>query len=215
MSSLKSYTIEGSKVIMSFTHNDNTDTMLHTWTKTEIVIYDLLTQKYQCIQIPPELIELSGFDDPDEKYGTTYPRYHYTKDYVAAMRVIDNNILAILLENGYFLYYSLNTGIEDTEEGRFQEIGINSVYPNPTAPNRHVTANIMCYVPDISKVELGLYNFMGQKILDLNNQFEYSEATHTINITFAVPKELPRGVYFLNVRKGTETRTKTIIVVGE
>jgi hypothetical protein len=70
----------------------------------------------------------------------------------------------------------------------------------------------MCYVQDISKVELGLYNLMGQKLLDLTNQFEYSESTHTINITFTIPDELPEGVYYLNVRKGTETRTKAIVI---
>jgi hypothetical protein len=55
---------------------------------------------------------------------------------------------------------------------------------------------------------------MGQKLLDLTNKFEYSESTHTINVTFTMPDDLPKGVYYLNVRKGTETRTKAI-VIGE
>jgi hypothetical protein len=100
-----------------------------------------------------------------------------------------------------------------TPMSNLQGIGFRNVYPNPVT-HQTVTADIMCYVSDISKVELGLYNLMGQKLLDLTNQFEYSEATHTINVTFTVPTEVPKGTYYLNVRKGSETRTKAI-VIGE
>ena len=88
----------------------------------------------------------------------------------------------------------------------------SQVYPNPVATGKNLTAEIMCYVSDISTVELGLYDFMGQKVLDLSNHFEYEQATRTIRTTFDIPKSLAKGSYFLVVRSGKETRTKGIIV---
>ena len=72
----------------------------------------------------------------------------------------------------------------------------------------------MRYLEDISDVEIGLYSFLGQKILDLSNDFEYSEPTRTILLDFVVPKEIPKGTYYLNVKNGNETRTKSV-VIGE
>jgi hypothetical protein len=200
MSSLKSYTIEGSKVIMNFTHSNNTDTMLHTWAKTEIVIYDLFTQEYQCIQIPPELIELSGFDDPDGKYGTTYPRYIYIKDYVAAMRVIDNNILAILLENGYFLYYSLNTtGIEENNY-----LTATKLYPNPTTSNSTITLELA----EAAQVNITLCDILGREIKQIYNAFtDAGTFTHS----FAT-QDLPKGIYYLKIFIGGEVMVEKVVV---
>jgi hypothetical protein len=84
------------------------------------------------------------------------------------------------------------------------------VYPNP-ATNK-LTANIMCYLSTVSDVDIGLYDFMGKKVLDLSNHFEYEPATATIYISFDIPKSLSKGSYFLVVRSGKETRTQGIIV---
>jgi hypothetical protein len=53
---------------------------------------------------------------------------------------------------------------------------------------------------------------MGQKILDLSNNFEYSDATHTIYTTFNVSTDIPSGIYYLKVRNGTEVRTQTLVI---
>ena len=101
--------------------------------------------------------------------------------------------------------------VEETESRGLPSLWFRELYPNP-ATHGTVTANIMCYVSDISTVYLGLYDFMGKKVLDLSNSFEYEHATATIHTTFNIPKSLAKGSYFLVVRSGKETRTKGIIV---
>jgi hypothetical protein len=107
--SIKCAKIIDNKVYMNFVHSTNTDTMLHRMSKTELIIYDLLTEEYTCVQIPPELIVLSAYDDPLGQYGTTYPRYNVTTDYIVAMNMINNNILAILLQICFktAIYYTI------------------------------------------------------------------------------------------------------------
>ena len=95
---------------------------------------------------------------------------------------------------------------------RFIKLWFRSLYPNPVGTQGRVTSEIWCFVPDISTVTLGLYDFMGGKVLDLTNQFEYEPATATIHITFDIPKTLSRGTYFLVIRNGSETRTQAFIV---
>lgn len=171
------------------------------YNKHAIMIYNIETEIWQKI-VPPI------FDKTTTYAGRIPPalaKVHYWND--KHYLNFDDLTSLVLYEN--------TDGIEETEAGAIPDLWFRYVYPNPTVPTRQVTANIMCYLADVRDVELGLYNFIGQKILDLTNQFEYSEATHTINLTFDIPKELSRGIYFLNVRNGDETRTKTIIVVGE
>jgi hypothetical protein len=168
-----------------------------------IILYDLSTKTCEILIPPMEYVGQS-----ENEYEVSYPIY--MGDYVDK----DGHLgVGVLYYRGHFLQYDPTTSIEDVEKGIYQEIGFRNVYPNPIT-HHTVTADIMCYVQDISKVELGLYNLMGQKLIDLTNKFEYSEPTHTINVTFTMPDELPKGVYYLNVRKGTETRTKAI-VIGE
>jgi hypothetical protein len=103
------------------------------------------------------------------------------------------------------------TSISETEAGAIPDLYFRAVYPNPSK-NRIINANIMCYLQDISNVELGLYNYLGQKIMDLSNSFEYSESAKTILLNFEVPKNILKGSYYLNVRNGNETRTKGIVI---
>ena len=116
-----------------------------------------------------------------------------------------------MLQTKHFLFYDPVTSVEETEKWILREIEITSIYPNPTSHGR-VNANVMCWALDINAVEIGLYDFMGQKVLDLGNHFEYEPATATIHISFDIPKSLSKGSYFLVVRSGTETRTRGIIV---
>jgi hypothetical protein len=70
----------------------------------------------------------------------------------------------------------------------------------------------MCYVRDFSKLDIGLYSTLGQKILDLNTDYEYNDATKTIYMTIKLPVEYQSGIYYLNVRNGSERRTCGIVI---
>ena len=99
-----------------------------------------------------------------------------------------------------------NVGIEEINA---IENGIK-IYPNPTN-NKTFTAEII-YGRDLSKLDIGLYDVLGKKILNLNNNYTYNDATHTISTTFRVPSEIPNGIYYLNVNNGIEYRTKAIVI---
>jgi len=124
-----------------------------------------------------------------------------------------NRGIGLICNTGDFLFYNpnYNSISEQTVETLRPDLWFRNFYPNPVTQST-VTANIMCYVPDITTVTLGLYNFMGKHLLDLTNQFEYEPATATIHISFDLPKTISRGTYFLVVRNGSETRTQAFIV---
>jgi hypothetical protein len=117
--------------------------------------------------------------------------------------------LGILYVNGDFFVYNPVTSVTERLES-IPDLWFRNIYPNPATSK--ITANIMCYLSTVSDVDIGLYDFMGQKVLDLSNQFEYEPATATIHISFDIPKSLSKGSYFLVVRSGKETRTQGIIV---
>jgi len=117
-----------------------------------------------------------------------------------------------LLYNKDFITYKPTLGIyENVNAGLIPDLWFRKVYPNP-APQRTVNADIMCYVPDLRKISISLYNLLGDKMLDLTNNYEYNDATKTIYVTFNVPPDFPTGTYYLNVNNGTEYRTKAIVI---
>ena len=162
-------------------------------------IYNTQTKEWRDFIIP---ISVFNIADPQNEY-VLYPRQ------ISWLR--PNKTVGILSE--YFLIeFDPTVSVEETEYRLFPDLWFQSLYPNPVTQSTTVSANIWCFVPDISTVTLGLYDFMGKKVLDLSNQFEYEQATATIRTTFEIPKSLAKGSYFLVVRSGKETRTKGIIV---
>ena len=126
---------------------------------------------------------------------------------------LGNRLIGLLYNGGEFFAFNPNpTSIAEVENRGLPNIWFKSIYPNPATPSNRITAEIWYWLADISDVELGLYDFMGKKVLDLSNSFEYEQATATIRTTFEIPKSLAKGSYFLVVRSGKETRTKGIIV---
>ena len=190
------------------TDQDNQKSVLY---KTEIVIYNIFTDEYKSICIPPELIVWDEDDDP-YLYGP-YPRPGTLIDEIVAVKELINpnneKILAILLYTGHLLFYNKTSAISDTYEG-IKDFDISKIYPNPTSEVS--TAEIMCYVQDISNLDIGLYNLFGHKILDLNNNYSYNSLTYTISTTFNIPKGIPKGTYYLNVSNGIERRTQAIVI---
>ena len=51
----------------------------------------------------------------------------------------------------------------------------------------------------------------GQKILDLNDECEFNQATYTITTTIKLPLKHREGVYYLSVQHGLERYTKGIV----
>ena len=171
-----------------------------------IVLYDWDTREIEIIPRPADTaFTFHNIWDPNSFFVQSAGPY--SND-------ICNKCLGILYNNGDFFVYNPTTSVIEKEYNIeiFPDLWFRELFPNPITTSGTVTANIMCYVSDISTVELGLYDFMGKKVLDLSNKFEYEAATATISTTFEIPKSLAKGSYFLVVRSGKETRTKGIIV---
>ncbi|MCL2311868.1 MAG: T9SS type A sorting domain-containing protein [Firmicutes bacterium] len=177
---------------------------------SEIITYNLRTCEYGSICIPPEIV--ANYPQDNQAFYPFPKSNTYVTSATELKQPNGKKVIGILLNIGHFLFYDPTVSVEEVDNRIFQTVGIRSIYPNPaTAPSK-ITANIMCYLSTVSDVEIGLYDFMGQKVLDLSNHFEYEPATYTIHISFVLPKNLSKGSYFLVVRSGTETRTRGIIV---
>ena len=182
------------EVAVSFIHTPS-----NTMNRRNFAIYNTQTKAWKDFIIPIDLFE---------GYNATNMEYFLVPRQVSWLK---STKTVGLLYTYFLIEYDPSVGIKETEEGIFQEIGIRRIYPNP-APQRTATAEIMCYVQDLSKLDIGLYNLLGDKILDLNNDYEYNNATKTIYTTFKVPNDIPSGIYYLNVRNGTEYRTQGLVI---
>jgi hypothetical protein len=160
---------------------------------------------------PLASIVMASFDWASTQYFNH--KWYFLRE-LSEQTDVQSNYVTKLIEydTGYVSIPDSNY-LDETKEGIFQEIGIRKVYPNPVSRGS-VNADIMCYVRDLSKIEIGLYNLMGQKIMDLSENYEYSDVTHTIYTKFDVPIGLNNGVYYLNVRNGTERRTQPVVIMS-
>ena len=131
----------------------------------------------------------------------------YADDYIDGE---GNQCIGLFYSSSDFIVYNPKTGIFSNESKLLPDLWFRNVYPNPTRHN--ITADIMCYLPSVSSVELGLYNILGEKVLDLSDNFEYDQSTATIHTSFQLPAGLSSGTYLLVVKSGDETRSKAIIV---
>ncbi len=112
-----------------------------------------------------------------------------------------------------YVHDTTATGIEDEiEAGIIPDLWIRKVTPNPATSS--VNVNIMYHPSSIysNDLEVGLYNYMGEKVINLTPLGTYTDHNHTWEATFDIPKRLASGMYFLNVRSGDESRTKGIAI---
>ena len=167
-------------------------------------IYNRVTKQWRDFEVP-----LDFFHDEN---GNPLEGWVLTTLKPLKIDWIENNKSIGILYGRCLIEYtpSSSTDYISTDEGISQEIGIKNVYPNPI--RRSSKVDIMCYVQDLSKIDIGLYDVLGTKILDLNNDFEYNPITHTITTTIEVPTGTPNGTYYLNVRNGSDFRTHAVVI---
>lgn len=106
---------------------------------------------------------------------------------------------------------------EPTEAGLLPDIWIRSISPNPASIR--VTANIMYYPPGgvfgSEEFDVGLYNILGQKLIDLTHLGNYSNYNKTFEVTFDIPNSINNGAYFISVSNGKETKSKPLSIVRQ
>ena len=106
---------------------------------------------------------------------------------------------------------------EPTEAGLLPDIWIRSISPNPAS--MRVTANIMYYPPGgvfgSEEFDVGLYNILGQKLIDLTHLGNYSDYNKTFEVTFDIPNSINNGAYFISVKNGKKIKSKMLSIVRE
>ena len=176
----------------------------------DILHYTQSKNELKHIPMPQEVRDIYGDDE--------YAEWVYENFACTYMLRTDTNEVWLSTYSGIYvcdLNALLGSGclvsIEETERLRIPDLAFRNLYPNPTT-QRIVNANIMCYVEDLSRISIGLYNLDGVKLLDLSDAFEYNHSDKTIFVTFEVPSEIAAGMYYLNVNNGSEHRTEPIVV---
>jgi len=96
------------------------------------------------------------------------------------------------------------SGIEDTQPA-IDSYKLQQNYPNPFNP----TTVISYQFPAFSKVDLFIYNMLGQKVKTLINR---RQSPGTYSVTFD-GSNLPSGVYFYHIRAGNFSATKKMMLI--
>lgn len=87
------------------------------------------------------------------------------------------------------------------------DVVLNQNHPNPFSGNS--SATISYYLPEASEVQLKVYNTMGQEVASLVHGRE-AEGHHRIMFNGA---GLPAGVYFYELRSGSERLVKQMLIM--
>ncbi|MGD8782011.1 MAG: YCF48-related protein [Ignavibacteria bacterium] len=130
-----------------------------------------------------------------ELYNQSYPS-------VAGLDADGNAYIATT--DGYIYVYGNITDVEDADV-LTKEFSLSQNYPNPFNP----TTTIKFSVPEAGMVRIGVYNIIGQKVLDVTNEF-YQAGNHQLKINAA---ELSSGVYFYQLTSGSYQITKKMMLL--
>jgi hypothetical protein len=96
------------------------------------------------------------------------------------------------------------TSIQYIQTGLLSDFQLKQNYPNPFNPSTTIKYNLH----KSSNVKLKIYNFSGQEIVALVNEFQ-SSGEHEITWQ---PKGIPSGIYFCKLHAGELSETKKIIL---
>ncbi|MGI6369856.1 MAG: hypothetical protein ACOX09_04480 [Candidatus Kapaibacterium sp.] len=162
------------------------------------LIYNLATKQWRKEVAPPDEIK----NNP----GLTSITFMWN-----GKRYVTKNFKCV------YVYENDDSVEEPTEAGLLPDIWIRSISPNPAS--MRVTANIMYYPPGgvfgSEEFDVGLYNILGQKLIDLTHLGRYSDYNKTFEVTFDIPNSINNGAYFISVKNANEIRSKMLSIVRE
>jgi photosystem II stability/assembly factor-like uncharacterized protein len=115
-----------------------------------------------------------------------------------------NPVLSTL--DGYILRNDLLTDVEDFDaEGMVNDYSLEQNYPNPFNPSTNITFSLK----NENKVELAVYNIIGQKVFTLVNR-NYEAGNHTVKFDAS---ELTSGIYFYTMKVGSYSISKKMLLL--
>jgi hypothetical protein len=96
-------------------------------------------------------------------------------------------------------------GIDEKSSGTPIAFKLNQNYPNPFNP----TTTIDYIIPSDSKVEMVVYNMLGQKVRTLVNGYEKA-GTNSVNFDGS---NLSSGIYFFRLTSGNNTQNRKMLLL--
>lgn len=99
--------------------------------------------------------------------------------------------------------------VVDVDYLSLPNIWIRSVIPNPLST--HARLNFFCERNYINDISIKIYNYLGMEVLDITKNLTYNYTTATGIVEFNVGNTLP-GLYYLNIRSKSESRTIPICI---
>jgi len=98
---------------------------------------------------------------------------------------------------------------EETDKGNLlPEVNIRCVYPNPA--NGEVTAKLLIYPDELDKLDIALYDYLGNTVMELTDKVEINLSSGEAVLKFNIGS-LNQGGYLLCISKGNERRIKLIM----
>jgi hypothetical protein len=92
-----------------------------------------------------------------------------------------------------------------TDTGNLNDFILDQNYPNPFNPK----TNISFSLPEDSKVRIGVYNLIGEHIVELANSY-FASGSHTISFD---ADGFTTGIYLYRMETGNFTSTKKMILL--
>ncbi len=209
------------EIAFPIAHSKNAEnTVLQSLSARTLIIYNYKTKKARDFIIPVE-----AFNGNEDVLTKSRPIQGYDKvskrNFTRCIKELNDGCKGILIAldgfceyRGVYVIYDPekdeSNSISNEVDGILPNLWFKKVYPNPV--KHTLNAEVWCFLRDISDLDLGLYNFMGQKILNLNNDFEYDAANRLIRITAKIPQDISAGLYFLNINNGSEHKTQAVAI---
>jgi len=110
-----------------------------------------------------------------------------------------------VVEDSILIIFSAVTGINDNQNIIPNDFVLYQNYPNPFNP----TSNIKFGLPVRSKVEIIIYNILGQQVVKLVNK-EFEAGFHVVSFNAAY---LSSGVYLYRIKAGNFVQSKKMILL--
>ena len=151
---------------------------------------------------------------------TIDPDFPYTRDwyeYITGDTLNAGSAATIELQPGEFRIYTdvkLETpdltGINDYKDNITYSYRLSQNYPNPFNPETNITFEI----PKVQRVELAVYNILGQEIKVLTDQI-FNAGSHTIKWRGVdeAGQKVSSGIYILHITAGDFVQNRKMILI--
>ncbi len=184
-------------------------TTIHQWLAADIPGGIPTTDGWHHLAIEAVGNQFWFYYDDQELPGCPYTDNTFSNGWIGAY-VWDFAVFPAYLYIDDIYVITATTGIKDPQLGFFSGYELHQNYPNPFNPNTTISFDL----PITERVQLNIYNNLGQKIRSLTNR-EFTAGNHRIQWDGLdeFGQEAPAGVYYYEIQAGSfQTSNKMLLI---